>query len=93
MGVAAKPSEVMTSAIAAARELAGRIPAGRAVLVVGGRGVRDALLAVGLRPVSSADDQPAAVLQGFAPDVGWRSLAEAALRCGPARSGSRPTPT
>lgn len=84
MGVTAKPGEVMTSAIAAARELAGRLPAGTAVLVVGGDGVREALTDVGLHPVVSADDQPAAVLQGFAPDVGWSSLAEAsvALRAG-----------
>jgi len=84
MGVAAAPSDVMTSAVAAARELAARLPTGAPVLVVGGAGVRDALLAVGLRPVESATDDPVAVLQGFAPDVGWKSLAEAsiALRAG-----------
>jgi glycerol-1-phosphatase len=84
MGVAAKPDEVMTSAIAAANELAGRLPADTPILVVGGAGVREALVAVGLRPVTSADDRPAAVVQGFAPDVGWAALAEAcvALRAG-----------
>jgi glycerol 3-phosphatase-2 len=84
MGVRAEPSEVMTSAIAAAAELASRYPAGTAVLVVGGEGVIEALSAAGLRPVTSADDRPAAVLQGFGPDVGWRVLAEAsvALRAG-----------
>jgi glycerol 3-phosphatase-2 len=84
MGVAATPSDVMTSAVAAARELAVRLPTGAPVLVVGGPGVRDALLAVGLRPVESATDDPVAVVQGFGPDVGWKSLAEAsiALRAG-----------
>jgi glycerol-1-phosphatase len=79
MDVAARPSEVMTSAIAAARELAGRYQAGSAVLVVGGEGVRDALIAAGLRPVTSADDNPVAVLQGFAPEVAWPALAEASV--------------
>jgi glycerol 3-phosphatase-2 len=79
MGVAAHVSEVMTSAIAAAAALAGQLPAGAAVLVVGGPGVRDALTDAGLTPIDSADDRPAAVLQGFAPEVGWRALAEAAL--------------
>jgi glycerol-1-phosphatase len=84
MGVSAQPDEVMTSAIAAAGELARRFPAGTPVLVVGGVGVHDALVAAGLRPVGSAADGPAAVVQGFAPEVGWTSLAEAsvALRAG-----------
>jgi glycerol 3-phosphatase-2 len=84
MGVAAQPAEVMTSAIAAARELAVEFPVGTPVLVVGGQGVHDALVDVGLKPVDSAEEHPAAVLQGFAADVGWRSLAEAsiALRAG-----------
>ena len=30
-------------------------------------------------PVDSADDRPVAVVQGFAPEVGWRMLAEAAV--------------
>jgi glycerol 3-phosphatase-2 len=37
--------------------------------------VRDA----GLRPVETLEDKPAAVVQGYGPDVGWRILAEAAL--------------
>lgn len=84
MGVPAQPSEVMTSAIAAAGELARRFPAGTPILVVGGVGVREALVGAGLRPVTSAAENPAAVLQGFAPEVGWTSLAEAsvALRAG-----------
>jgi glycerol-1-phosphatase len=84
MGVAAEPVEVMTSSIAAARELAGRLAPGTAVLVVGGEGVRDAVLDAGLRPVFRADQRPAAVLQGFGPEVGWAELAEAsvALRAG-----------
>jgi HAD superfamily hydrolase (TIGR01450 family) len=84
MGVTATAEEVMTSAVAAARVLAGRYPEGTPILVVGGAGVRDALESVGLRPVSEFDDAPRAVLQGFSPEVGWEALAEAsvALRAG-----------
>jgi len=84
LGVSAHAGEVMTSAVAAAGILAGELDAGAAVLAVGGPGVADALTAAGLRPVSSAEDRPAAVLQGFGPEVGWRALAEAsvALRAG-----------
>jgi glycerol 3-phosphatase-2 len=34
---------------------------------------------VGLTPVQTLEDKPAAVVQGFGPDVGWKVLAEAAL--------------
>jgi glycerol 3-phosphatase-2 len=34
---------------------------------------------VGLIPVDSLEDKPAAVVQGFGPDVGWKALAEASL--------------
>jgi ribonucleotide monophosphatase NagD (HAD superfamily) len=59
--------------------LAGELPPGAPVLVVGGTGVKAALLDAGLRPVDTAADQPVAVLQGFAPEVGWPLLAEAAV--------------
>jgi len=57
---------------------AARVPAGSPVLVVGGAAMESAVTERGLRPVRSADDRPAAVVQGFAPDVDWRQLAEAA---------------
>jgi glycerol-1-phosphatase len=78
LGVPARPSDVVTSADAAADALAAMLPAGSTVLVVGGAGLVDAVSSRGLRPVSSATEDPAAVVQGFGPDVGWRLLAEAA---------------
>lgn len=72
------PAEVMTAAQAAAELLATRVPPGAAVLVVGGAGLHTAVRAKGYRVVSSADDEPAAVVQGYAADVGWAQLAEAA---------------
>ena len=76
LGVDAAPDDVVTSAQAAASLVAAAVPPGSAVLVVGGEGLHAALLERGLRPVSTADDAPAAVVQGFSPDVGWRLLAE-----------------
>lgn len=79
MGVPATASDVITSAQAAATLLAERLPAGAPVLVAGGMGLRVAVRERGLRPVSLASDRPAAVVQGYAPDIGYPLLAEAAL--------------
>ena len=79
MGVPATGSDVVTSAQAAARVLADRLPAGSPVLVVGGTGLRLAVRARGLRPVTTAADRPLAVVQGYAPDISYGLLAEAAL--------------
>jgi glycerol-1-phosphatase len=79
MGVACRPEDVVTSAQAAARLVATRVPAGSPVLVVGGRGLRAALAEHDLVGVSAMDDEPAAVVQGFDPDVGWRLLAEGTI--------------
>ncbi len=78
LGVEASPGEVVTSAQAAARLLAERLPTGARVLVVGGEGLVAALAEHGLSPVARAEDDPAAVVSGFHPDVGWRLLAEGA---------------
>ena len=79
MGMPAQPSDVVTSAQAAARLLAERLPAGAPVLVIGGMGLRVALRERGLRPVSTAAAQPAAVVEGFAPQVDYSALAQGGL--------------
>ena len=79
MGVPAAASDVVTSAQAAARLLADRLPAGAPVLVAGGMGLRIALRERGLRPVSTALEHPQAVVQGYSPDLSYALLAEAAL--------------
>jgi HAD superfamily hydrolase (TIGR01450 family) len=76
LGVPAVADDVVTSAQAVARMVAAQVPPGSPVLVVGGDGLDSAVTACGLRPVRRADDAPAAVVQGFSPDVGWRLLAE-----------------
>jgi glycerol-1-phosphatase len=79
LGIPAQPSDVVTSAQAAARLLAGRLPAGAPVLVIGGMGLRVALRERGLRPVSTAAENPAAVVEGFAPQVDYSALAQGGL--------------
>lgn len=84
LGIAATPSDVITSSHAAAHYLADRLPAGAPVLVLGAEGLIDAVAERGLTPVFSADDAPAAVVQGYSPDLDWRALAEGmvAIRAG-----------
>src|SRR5579872_5414677 len=78
-GAPASPEDVVTSAQAAARLLAERLPAGAPVLVIGGSGLRMAVRERGLRPVSTAAEQPRAVVQGYSPDVSYPMLAEGGL--------------
>ena len=78
-GAPATAQDVVTSAQAAARLLAERLPAGAAVLVIGGSGLRMAVRERGLRPVSTALDRPQAVVQGYWPDLSYSMLAEGGL--------------
>ena len=78
LGIPADGSDVMTAAQAAASLLTGRLSPGQKVLVVGGAGLVTAVRAAGFEIVTSADDEPVAVVQGFAPELGWVNLAEAA---------------
>src|SRR5260370_34647963 len=59
--------------------LAERLPQGAPVLVVGGTGLRLAVRERGLRPVTTARDHPAAVVQGYQPTIDYPPLAEGAL--------------
>ena len=76
LGIDADQADVVTSAQAAAHEVAALVPAGSRVLVIGGDGLHEALRERGLKPVESAADEPAAVVQGFHSSVGWKALAE-----------------
>jgi len=78
LGIPTEAAEVITSAQAVARLIAEQVPQGARVLVIGGEGLRVALRERGLEPVESADDDPAAVVQGFGgPDLAWGRFAEA----------------
>jgi HAD superfamily hydrolase (TIGR01450 family) len=76
-GLSVAEDDVVTSPQAAIKLLAGLVPAGSTILVVGGDGLTDVVTKAGFTVTTSADDEPAAVIQGFAPEVGWRQLAEA----------------
>ncbi|QZY51231.1 HAD-IIA family hydrolase [Leucobacter tenebrionis] len=79
LGLRAEPDDVVTSPQAAVTLLAKSVAPGSRVLVVGGDGLVDELHKAGFEVTRSADDDPAAVVQGFAPEVGWVHLAEAAF--------------
>jgi HAD superfamily hydrolase (TIGR01450 family) len=79
LGLETVPREVVTSPQAAIRLLVDRVPAGSTILVVGGEGLLSEVRKAGFVVTRSADDSPAAVVQGFAPEVGWQHLAEAAF--------------
>ena len=78
LGLETAPADVVTSPQAAMRLLVERIAPGSTVLVVGGDGLVNELEKAGFVVTRSAEDAPAAVVQGFAPEVGWAQLAEAA---------------
>lgn len=85
LGFAATADDVVTSAQAAARVLAGRLRPGATVLIVGTDDLAAEIDRVGLRPIRRFEDVPPdAVVQGHSPVTAWPDLAEAAyaLRSG-----------
>lgn len=72
-----EPHDVVTAAQAVVELMAAELGPGARVLVVGGEGLLEPLEEAGFVAVRSADDEPAAVVQGFHPDVSWNDLAEA----------------
>jgi glycerol-1-phosphatase len=79
MNVPARPDDVVTSAQAAARLLAEKLPPRAPVLVIGAAALRLAVRERGLRPVSTAAERPLAVVQGYSPGIGYAALAEGGL--------------
>ena len=79
LGLTAEPADVISSPQAAVRILSSLVPKGAKILVVGGDGLTTELTAAGFKVTRSALDKPAAVIQGFAPTVGWADLAEASF--------------
>lgn len=73
------PADVVTSPQAAVRLLKTKVPAPAVILVVGGEGLVTEISRAGYTVTGSADDAPAAVVQGFSPDIAWTHLAEAAF--------------
>lgn len=79
LGLDAAPDDIVSSPQAAVVLLAELVAPGSTILVVGGDGLVSEVERAGFRVTRSADDAPAAVVQGFAPQVAWTDLAEAAF--------------
>ena len=79
LGLSVQPSDVVTSPQAAVRLLQEKVPAPATILIVGGEGLVVEIERAGYAVTRSANDAPAAVVQGFAPEVSWTDLAEAAF--------------
>jgi HAD superfamily hydrolase (TIGR01450 family) len=78
-GLRTAADQIIGSAQTGTELLATMVEPGSKILVVGGEGLRSRVAAAGFVVVDSADENPAGVIQGFAPDVAWRHLAEAAF--------------
>jgi HAD superfamily hydrolase (TIGR01450 family) len=78
-GVHCNPEDIIGSGKTGVDILRTLVPAGSKVLVVGGEGLRTRVIEGGFELVSDSDGKPDAVIQGFAPDVSWRDLAEASF--------------
>ncbi|WP_221586275.1 HAD-IIA family hydrolase [Microbacterium sp. G2-8] len=79
LGLHAGADDIVTSPQAAVRLLGEKVPTGSTILVVGGEGLVVELEKAGYVVTRSSQDEPAAVVQGFNPDVAWTDLAEAAF--------------
>lgn len=78
LGITATAADVVTSAQAGARLLADLVGAGALVLVVGTAALAEEVRAVGLVPTGSVEQLPAAVIQGYHPDLPWELIDKAA---------------
>lgn len=79
LGLTVAADDVVTSPQAAVVLLADLVAPGSRVLVVGGEGLTSEVEKAGFVVTRSAEESPAAVIQGFAPHVAWTDLAEAAF--------------
>ena len=79
LGIEVEDADVVTSAQAAARLLADDLPEGSKVYLIGGGGLDTALRERGLVPVTSPEEEPVAVVQGYGPDMPWRQVVAGAI--------------
>ena len=79
LGVEAHDEDVVTSAQAAARLLAGQLAPGSKVFLLGGQGLDEALRERDLEPVTEPSDDVAGVAQGYGPDMPWKQVVQGAI--------------
>lgn len=74
LGIEASTDDVVTAAQAGARLLAEQLQPDSLVFVAGAKALVDEVEAVGMRTTRDWRDQPAAVIQGYDPDIKWSTL-------------------
>ncbi len=74
LGIAATVTDVVNSTQATVRMLQADLPAGTRILVVGTDALAKQLREGGFEPVSSLEDEPSAVVQGYHPTLDWQLL-------------------
>ncbi|KFJ00941.1 HAD-IIA family hydrolase [Bifidobacterium stellenboschense] len=74
-----EPWQVITSSVVAARMVAKAVPAGSTVLVVGAEHLREEVTRAGLVVTDDPTVKPAAVIQGWFPEMTWQMMANAAF--------------
>lgn len=80
LGIDAAAGDVVTSSQAAARILRARHGAGAAIAVLGADGLFEALREQDLEPVDVDVDRAVAIVSGYAPEVRWKVIMQAAVR-------------
>jgi glycerol-1-phosphatase len=80
LGIEAADEDVVTSSQAAARVLRDRYGAGAAIAVLGTDGLLTALREAGLEPVDVDVERAVAIVPGYAPEVRWKVIMQAAVR-------------
>ncbi len=78
-GIEAKPEDVVTSAQACARMVAEELQPQAKILIAGTQALANEIASKGFTIVTSADDNPDAVVQGYNPDMPWSVFDEAAI--------------
>lgn len=78
-GLKVEPWQIITSSVVAARMVARAVPKDAKVFMVGAGHLREELEKQGLNVVERVEDDPAAVVQGWYPEVTWNELANAAF--------------
>lgn len=74
LGIDAEAGDVVNSTQATVTMLQGRLPAGARVIAVGTAALVEQLAEGGFQPVSSLEEQPVAVVQGYHPQLPWPLL-------------------
>lgn len=79
LGIEASEPDVVNSTMATLHMLSEQLPEGARVLAVGTEALAEQLAADGFTVVTSKDDRPVAVVQGYNPRIDWRLLEEGAF--------------